>query len=236
METGGFVIRAHGVLARTNIQDVPGLHKHFRMIAIHNYMTGQGVVNADDEHTTIPGLWTKLGSLYNLPVLDEREDAVLQSSSEENGSPGESYHPYDLPENEYGAMKFETRLNPNGSESPALLASRRESTIADTDEAGSSPAPGRRGGRATRRGRRVTKLQQEAGSSRRTSKAASTTEDEPMEDAGPEEAQDEEGSDAANGNEADELPKARTSVRGRGTPKGRGGRGRGSTRSRGRRK
>jgi MRG-binding protein len=212
------------------------MHKHFRIIAIHNYMIGQGVVSSEDEHTTIPGLWRKLASLYNLPILDEREDAVLHSSSDENGSPRELYHPYNLADTEYGAMKFDKRINLDGSESPALLNSRRESTIADTDEAGSSPAPGRRGGRATRRGGRVSKLQQEVGRSRRTSKAASATEDEPMEDAGQEDGDDDEGSDEGGEEGAEESPKPRSSARGRGGVKGRGGRGRGGTRSRGRRK
>ncbi|KAF7511894.1 hypothetical protein GJ744_003127 [Endocarpon pusillum] len=186
-----------------------GVHKHFRMIAIHNYMISQGVVSSGDQHTTIPGLWTKLGSLYNLPVLDEREDSLLNSSSEENGS--------------------------SGSKTPAL-DSRRESTIADTDEAGSSPAPGRRGARAKRRGGRVSKLQQEIGSSHRASKAASMTEDEPMEDAEQEDGEDGEGSETVDGDDAEDSTKKRSSARARGTPKGRGGRGRGGTRSRGRRK
>jgi MRG-binding protein len=208
------------------------------MIAIHNYMIGQGVISPEDEHTTIPGLWTKLTSLYNLPLLDEREDSILNSSSDDNGSPGELFCPYDLPEDEYGARKFDKRVNPDGSKSPALLNSRRESTIADTDEPGSSPAPGRRGGRATRRGGRVSKLQQEAGgSSRRSSKAASATEDERMEDVGDEEGEDDDGNDEdEQEEEAEESPMPRGSTRGRGSGRGRGSRGRGGTRARGRRK
>jgi MRG-binding protein len=224
--------------------DEAGMHKHFRVIAIHNFMVGQGVVNSDDQHTTIAGLWTKLGSLYNLPVLDEREDSILHGSSDENGSPGELYCPYDLPEQEYGAMKFDKRINLAGSKSPASFNSRRESTIADTDEPGSSPAPGRRGGRATRRGGRLSKLQQEGAgsSSRRTSKAASATEDEIMEDVGDGGGEDEQGSDEADEDddddgEAEESSKARNSTKGRGGGSNRRGfRGRGGTRTRGRRK
>lgn len=177
----------------------------------------------------------KLGSLYNLPVLDEREDSILHSSSDENGSPGELYYPYNLPDTEYDIMKFDKRINLDGSKSPALLSSRRESTIADTDEPGSSPVPGRRRGRATRRGGRVSKLQQEAGSSQRASKAASTAEDKIREDAAENE-EDDEDSNEADEDQVEESPKARSSARGRGTSKGRAGRGRGSTRSRGRRK
>jgi MRG-binding protein len=212
------------------------MHKHFRMIAIHNYMIGQGVISSEDEHTSILGLWTKLGSLYNLPILDEREDSILHSSSDETGSPGDLYCPFDLPEKEYGALKFDKRINLDGSKSPALLNSRRESTITNTDEPGSSPAPVRRGGRATRRGGRVSKLQREAGSSQRTSKAASATEDEPMEDPGDEE-EDEGGSNEDN--EDEEIkpsPKPKGSARGRGTSRTKASRGRGGMRARGRKK
>lgn len=214
-----------------------GMHKHFRIIAIHNYMISQGVVSAQDEHTTIPGLWTKLGSLYNLPILDEREDSILNSSSDENASPGELYHPFDLADSEFSALKFERRINLDGSESPALINSRRESTVADTDEPRSSPAPGRRGGRAAtaRRGRRVSKLQQEVGKSQRTtiSKAASTTEDGTMEDAREDERDEDGGTEDG---DDDQASASRSSARGRGSLRGRAGRGRGSARSRGRRK
>ena len=200
-------------------------------------MIGQGVVSPDDEHTTIPGLWTKLRSLYNLPVLDEREDSIMHSSSDENGSPGERYCPYELADNEYAAMKFDKRINLNGSKSPALLNSRRESTIADTDEARSSPAPGGRGGRATRLGGRISKLMQEAGGGRRASKAASVADDQLVEDSAEPGGDDEEGSD---GDVAVESPKpkgvARCITKSRGTLKNRGVRVRSSTRSRARRK
>lgn len=50
----------------------PGMHKHFRMIAISEFMKSQGYAPSHAEHTRIPGIWKKLGTLYNLPALDER--------------------------------------------------------------------------------------------------------------------------------------------------------------------
>lgn len=50
----------------------PGMHKHFRMTNIYEFMRDSGVINPNDKHTAIPGIWAKLGSLYNLPALDER--------------------------------------------------------------------------------------------------------------------------------------------------------------------
>ena len=156
------------------------------MLAIHDYMISQGVVNPADEHTKIPGIWEKLGSLYNLPILDDREDSIMNDLPDENGETVELYSPFSLPEDEYGAKMFARRLDPEGSRSPED-PSRRESTVADTDEPGSSPAPGRRPGRNARtpgRGARLSELRHEIDSSRRTSKATSVAEDEPMEDLG----------------------------------------------------
>ena len=49
-----------------------GLHRHFRMIAISEFMKSQGYAPPGAEHTRIPGIWKKLGTLYNLPGLEER--------------------------------------------------------------------------------------------------------------------------------------------------------------------
>lgn len=46
------------------------------MLAIAEYMKSQGYAPAEEEHTRIPGIWKKLGSLYNLPALDERVSLV----------------------------------------------------------------------------------------------------------------------------------------------------------------
>lgn len=42
------------------------------MLAISEYLKSQGYAPAHEEHTRIPGIWKKLGTLYNLPALDER--------------------------------------------------------------------------------------------------------------------------------------------------------------------
>ncbi|KAL2220986.1 CT20 family protein [Thermoascus aurantiacus ATCC 26904] len=175
-----------------------GMHKHFRMIAISEYMKSQGYAPAHEEHTRIPGIWKKLGTLYNLPALDEREDAIITDDD------SDVYCPFELPEDEYGDLMFARRLALEGSSSPATSGhpeSRRGSTVADTDEPRSSPAPsrGRRANRGTRaRGTRSTRLQVEIeapkkGSSDRVSAA---DEDEEMEDAAAnDEEGDEEGTD-----------------------------------------
>ena len=49
------------------------------MLAISEYMKSQGYAPANEEHTRIPGIWKKLGTLYNLPALDERASDTLSA-------------------------------------------------------------------------------------------------------------------------------------------------------------
>ncbi|RAO66068.1 uncharacterized protein BHQ10_002080 [Talaromyces amestolkiae] len=183
-----------------------GMHKHFRMLAIAEYMKSQGYAPAEEEHTRIPGIWKKLGSLYNLPALDEREDSIISQDADD--SEESEYCPFELPEDEYGEMMFAKRLAAERSESPETSVhpeSRRGSTVADTDEPRSSPAPsrGRRGKptRASTRGTRSTRLQVEI---ERPSSASVGTEDEQMEDADVDDDGEDEGeSDAGDGDDND---------------------------------
>ncbi|GAD96536.1 CT20 family protein [Paecilomyces variotii No. 5] len=193
-----------------------GMHKHFRMIAIAEYMRSQGYASPSEPHTRIPGIWKKLGTLYNLPALDEREDALITEGSEDADPSKEPYCPFELPEDEYGDMMFARRLAVEASLSPTTSGqpeSRRGSTVADTDEPRSSPAPsrGRRTNRTTRtatRGTRSTRLQVEVEAPKKSpSDRASPEEDEEMEDA----EEEDEGTDAAKEeSEGSDEPEAET--------------------------
>ncbi|KAJ5082495.1 hypothetical protein N7532_011538 [Penicillium argentinense] len=148
-----------------------GVHKHFRMIAIYEYLKSQGYAPANAEHMRIPGIWKKLGTLYNLEALDERENALIKGdANDDEDQPSERFCSYEPPYDEYGDMMFERRLALEGSSSPISPhpESRRGSTVADTDEPRSSPAPsrGRKSNRGTRqagRETRSTRLQVEIG-------------------------------------------------------------------------
>lgn len=113
-----------------------GMHKHFRMLAISEYMRSQGYAPSDAEHTRIPGIWRKLESLYNLPGLDEREDALVADTSDEAEPPAELYCPFELPDDEFGDLMFDRRLAKDGSSSPVAsphAESRRGSPVPDTE-------------------------------------------------------------------------------------------------------
>ncbi|BCR86403.1 uncharacterized protein ACHE_30390A [Aspergillus chevalieri] len=173
-----------------------GMHKHFRMIAISEFLKTQGYAPANADHTRIPGIWRKLSTLYNLAALDEREDSLISDVADDGDPSAERYCPFQLPDDEYGDMMFERRLATEDSASPTSgrAESRRGSTVADTDEARSSPAPSR-GRKSTRgrppgtRGTRAKRFQAEE-----SRKSAATVDDE--EDSEEEEA-DEDASDAA---------------------------------------
>ncbi|TVY86860.1 Chromatin modification-related protein [Lachnellula willkommii] len=52
-----------------------GMHKHFRMIALSEHLRNHGYDPTAEKHTRIPGIWKKLRTLYNLDILDERENS-----------------------------------------------------------------------------------------------------------------------------------------------------------------
>ncbi|KAK7892907.1 hypothetical protein LTR67_007144 [Exophiala xenobiotica] len=222
-----------------------GMHKHFRIIAIREHLLSQGVINAEDPHTTISGIWAKLSSLYDLSKLDEREDSVTDIS--DDPAKGSAYfRDFELPHEDFEDLMWQKRLAPEGTQSPEW--SRRGSTVADTDEPRSSPNPGGgstrssvRGtgtvtgtGRTTRRGGRSSRLQNEIEterSSRRTSKANSVAdEDQTMDDAGDEDEEEPAtGEEEESDEEEDEEPeekKGGSTRGGRGGRRGRGRRGR----------
>ncbi|KAK2750397.1 hypothetical protein FQN57_003877 [Myotisia sp. PD_48] len=180
-----------------------GMHKHFRMLALSDYMKSQGYATPAEPHTRISGIWKKLGTLYNLEALDEREGSLAIEDSEAE-PPKYLYCPFKLPEEEYGEMMWERRLNPEGSLSPPASrrgTSRRPSTVPDTDEPRSSPAPSRasrRGGtqkRATRGSTRSSRLQVEIDRTRDRNSDKGSSVDQEYEDEDEENATEEAGNE-----------------------------------------
>ncbi|KAL8826293.1 MAG: hypothetical protein Q9191_003888 [Dirinaria sp. TL-2023a] len=127
-----------------------GIHRHFRMFAIRENLRNHGYTSSSGEHLTIPGIWSKLQTLYNLEALDERENDANMASLEGKGHAEEPYSDFDLPSEEYKNLMFDRRLASQGSRSPSSLSSQfpseqssrnqRQSTVEDTDDPRSSPA------------------------------------------------------------------------------------------------
>lgn len=199
-----------------------GIHKHFRMVSILNSLLTSGTIPqpvSDHPHaSTAEGVWRKLGSLYDLKSLDEREDAIFGDADDV-----EYWREFELGESDFGGEMWERRLADDdetwSDDGEATDVRLRESTIADSDDPRSSPVGSLRGTRASGRravGRRLAEVRQEdsvGGSgkgSRRTSKAASPVvkeeEDTEMQDA----EEDGEGSGEGEGEGADESEQEET--------------------------
>jgi hypothetical protein len=129
------------------------------MIAISEHLRNHGYDPKFHTHTRIPEIWKKLDTLYNLEVIDERENSF---DYPEDSAVEQKYLPFNLPEDEYGNMMWERGMAPSNASSPSRLHERsgsaehtkrrrrgentaatkrlRASTIEDTDEAKTSPA------------------------------------------------------------------------------------------------
>ncbi|KAI9746237.1 MAG: hypothetical protein M1818_000918 [Claussenomyces sp. TS43310] len=142
-----------------------GMHKHFRMIALSEHLRNHGYDAKSEPHTSIPGIWEKLGTLYNLEVIDERENSFDWS---EEDTVVDKYREFTLPSQEFADRMWEQGRAKDGSSSPeptALPARKRKrgetvikpraSTVDDTDEAKSSPGQPSsiRAGRGRKKGR-----------------------------------------------------------------------------------
>ncbi|KAL8942769.1 MAG: hypothetical protein Q9216_001454 [Gyalolechia sp. 2 TL-2023] len=132
------------------------------MIALSQHLHNHGYDLSKNVHLRIPGIWKKLDKLYNLEILDDRENAIIHTIWAESDQHHHAYCPFTLPRDEYGEMMFEKRLAPTSSPSPSesapppsvasiSAATRRASTVEDTEvDPRSSPASNRET-RATRK-------------------------------------------------------------------------------------
>ncbi|KAK5676359.1 hypothetical protein LTS10_011171 [Elasticomyces elasticus] len=155
-----------------------GIHKHFRLLALHHFLLSNHYIHPRNEHTKPAGIWRKLNTLYDLEALDEREDArqlsdlSLEDEDEDKGD-GESdayseaenkihRQDFELPEHEgggegYGEMMWRQRfaIGPTGSESPPALPELNtihempvRFTPSFSVEPSEAPTPSGRAGRA----------------------------------------------------------------------------------------
>lgn len=136
------------------------MHKHFRMVALSGYLRNHGYHPDIETHTRIPGIWKKLGTLYNMSVIDERENSFDFDDAIED-----KYLEFKLPGDEFDDLMWEqgktsvagsspSRMNDRSTRSPSLPAPTatkkrkrpepipkyRASTVTDTDETRTSPA------------------------------------------------------------------------------------------------
>ena len=198
------------------------MHKHFRMIALSEHLRTNGYDPTVEKHIQIPGIWEKLHTLYNLDIIDERENSMFDY---EDGD--DQYLDFVLPEEYEEPMFMRGKRSPSeaGSSPPrldrspslpparrrrkgdALSQKNRASTVEDTDDARTSPAKSptpkvARTGRSTKRSLGRVKAES---SSRAPSRAETTMDEDDGEEDGTEDGAEE---DEAEEDEASPSPKA----------------------------
>ncbi|KAH7384787.1 chromatin modification-related protein EAF7-domain-containing protein [Cadophora sp. MPI-SDFR-AT-0126] len=185
-----------------------GIHKHFRMIAISENLRNHGYDPTIEQHTRIPAIWQKLRTMYDLDIIDDRENYIDDP---------DQFMEFKLPEEDFEEMMFmkgqRTAAEDAASEAPSsppqlgrppsptgarkrkrgdtITTKNRADTVDDTDEARTSPAnsppKSTRTGRSTNRS--IGRLKGES-TSRQQSKDTSVTADTADEDDGAEETEE----------------------------------------------
>ena len=152
-----------------------GMHKHFRMIAISEHLRNHGYDPRVEKHTRIPAIWQKLKTLYDMDVIDEREN-----SFDYDEDPAEKYLEFKLHGDDFEDMMWTRGRHSAASEAasspqqfdrpPSVQPTRkrkrgdtvtrnRASTVDDTDEPRTSPAQSSPPPRSTRSGPRTSPAQ-----------------------------------------------------------------------------
>ncbi|OCK99801.1 CT20-domain-containing protein [Cenococcum geophilum 1.58] len=215
-----------------------GMHKHFRMISIHNNLRSHGFASPSTPHTRIPSIWTKLTQLYDLNALDERENNHVFEEQPDPADPADrgAIPEFQLPEDEFGEMMWTRRFSDTsaeGTSSPPLVPTSEDKklykpglgmlndvTEAVKEDTGSRGSPstkskgGGRGSRAVGKAARGGKAAQTA----RGSKAQSAVSESPEE----EEEEEEEEESEESGDE--DAPSKDSGRGGRGARRGRAAR------------
>jgi MRG-binding protein len=210
------------------------LHKHFRMISIHNDMTSHGFAGEKAPHTRIPGIWKKLDQLYDLETLDARENEFTFGDSPDptQRDDDESLPDFELPEDEFGKMMWQSRFR--NSESPVrsspplypiedqkalympdmgLLKDLPDGVHSHREESAAQATPPPK--KSTRASRSAVKSGKgvKAGAAAKTSKAQSTVSDSEEDEEENEDDDDEESSSESGDEEEEEEDSAPTTRR-----------------------
>lgn len=238
------------------------MHKHFRMIAISEHLRNHGFDPDVYQHTRIPHIWQKLGTYYNLDLIDERESDDLRKPEEGRADEDEfddKYVEFTLPQSDFFPAMMqraradsseaatsppELQLSPPSSPAPRkrrrreTVSKTRATSVADTEDGtDTQPAVASPPAKVTRRGSRGRTTR--AASQAKVEKAETTEEEagEEEEEGTDEEEEEESGSGTADGDgdeeeEAEAEAEEEGSAEETGTPASRSTRA--STRGRGR--
>ncbi|KAK4892655.1 hypothetical protein LTR27_008931 [Elasticomyces elasticus] len=121
-----------------------GIHKHFRLLALHHFLLSNHYIHPRNEHTKPVGIWRKLNTLYDLEALDEREDARqlsdLSLEDDEERGDGES-DAYSEAENKIHKQEFELPVDGGEGEGYGEMMWRQRFATGPADGDGSESPP-----------------------------------------------------------------------------------------------
>jgi len=100
------------------------------MIALSEHLRNHGYDPRIEKHTSIPGIWAKLSTLYDLDVIDERENSFEYEEPKK-------YVEFQLPLDPYFQEKTLDRSHRIGSDAPSSPSSPPQLQLSDS----SSPEP-----------------------------------------------------------------------------------------------
>lgn len=218
--------------------DIAGLHKHFRMISIHNDMTSHGFATEKAPHTRIPGIWKKLDQLYDLETLDARENEFAFSDQPDpvERAQAEDLPDFELPEDEFGEMLWQSRFRDSESSeasSPPLIPVADEKALYTpgfgllkdmpdgvrshkAESVAEATPPSKKSTRASRSAVKTGKGAKAGASTAKNSKAQSTVSDSEEEEN--EEDNDDDSSSGSSSEEEDNAPTTRRTIRTKAKP------------------
>ncbi|KAG0324590.1 hypothetical protein BGZ99_001654 [Dissophora globulifera] len=141
-----------------------GMHRHFRMINLHRHFN-------KNSHTpcTIAEIWEKLGTMYELQTLDEREDSAMFVDEDDDDDEGEeereisfkNSEEFVLPLHEFDHLVTDVVEDPSRNPSPSPMrttkANREGSQTPSLADSSRASSPEEEDARKKRRASRATK-------------------------------------------------------------------------------
>lgn len=211
-----------------------GIHKHFRMIALSEHLRNHGYDPRIEKHTAIPGIWAKLRTLYDLDVIDEREnsfeyeepknkyvefqlplDAYIQEHTLERVLRRDDSQPASSPREMRFSRSPEPETAPKKRKRAETASKNRASTVDDTDATTTPAHSPPKSTRGARGGNKAVGRMKAESRSRQESKDTTGEEDEDDDAEETEDVDEDEEQDAEEDGSGPPSPKAKASSKGK---------------------
>ena len=120
------------------------MHRHFRMIAISEWMYNRGFDPDIFKHTRIPGIWAELATFYDLDAINVRDNEMDIDPEKPEYT---QFKEFCLPHEEFYDDMMERVLDTSRDSSPAEFDP--DTYVPQTDEEKKEKGEGKKGGART---------------------------------------------------------------------------------------